>query len=95
MAIKVEVAPIEERIRERTDTGSSVYNATIIGQAIAKGFRSQKMHSALTVEDRVICKTTVTRLLKVSSQNTGALFVGNIICNKTMIKASLRSMLFF
>lgn len=39
--LEVRAVPMEEWLREMTDIGSKVYNAMIIGQAIAKYFRSQ------------------------------------------------------
>ena len=39
--LKLRAAPVEQWTREKTDIGSRLFIATIIGQAISKGFRSQ------------------------------------------------------
>lgn len=76
-ALKSRTAPIEQWIRKEANIGSSLYMATIIGQAISKGFRSQ-------IPWCFNCgrygKKTLTKLVKaLGLKMPGALTVGNTV----------------
>lgn len=90
-ALKSRTAPIEQWIRKEANIGSSLYMATIIRQAISKGFRSQ---NPWCFNCGRYGKKTLTKLVKaLGLKMPGALTVGNtVIWNKTVITVSLRAM---
>jgi len=61
--------------QETTNIASGAYNASIIGQALAKGFASQNAQ-CFNCEETAICKETVTKPLKVSEKNVQCLNCG-------------------
>ena len=87
---------MDEWIRESTDIGSNLYHAIIIGHALQLEVSDIKMPGAPIMGNMVICKETVTKLLKVSDLKvTRALIVGNmVIWNKIVTKTSLRAVVF-